>query len=85
MKKNIFIVTVFLLSSMFTTISCDRVVSETPSNISAKVENASECKNVDVVKLMVVDMNSERYEYVELASVKWKNDGFKIKLPKTVN
>jgi len=51
--------------------------------IHAKIENASEYSDVVEVKFMVYDISINRH--VELARSIWKNGGFTIELPKTLD
>jgi hypothetical protein len=51
--------------------------------ITAKVENASEFRNVVAVKFMAYDISVNRH--VELARGNWKNGGFTIEPPKTLD
>ena len=53
------------------------------TKIEAKVENASKFSNVVLVKLMVYDSNARLYN--ELASGAWKDGGFTIALPETLD
>ena len=57
--------------------------SENELHIYAKVENAIEYNDVVEVKLMVFDLSTDRY--IEIARGDWKDGGFTIELPKTLD
>ena len=88
MKKNIK-KTVFLLAMAMAIAGCIGC-SEMNSGYDnvdgffyAKVENASKYTNVVEVKLMVHDRSINKY--VKLAHFDWKNGGFTIELPETLD
>ena len=63
-------------------------------SIHAKIENASQYRNVAIVKLMVYDRTTNETHgnvnvftdhYVEIARGEWKSGGFTIELPKTLD
>ena len=66
-------------------------IDEWCSNI--KITNASEYKNVVEVKLLAYDVNAIRItnghsyngRYIELASFDWKDEGFTIELPESLD
>ena len=66
---------------MFAAIGCDKIenLDENDLYLYAKVENASDFRNVVGVKLVMRDKNSSD---VELARGEWKDEGFTIVLPK---
>ena len=85
--KNLILAT--LLSCVFL-IGCKKENDDTLSGaivdgkITAKVENASGCSNVVEVKLRVNDLHGAGLP-IELARGDWKDGGFTIELPKTLD
>jgi len=80
------IITVCLTAvALFAATGCDKLEKSDgdKSYIYAKVENASEYSNVVEVKLMGYDRNTDRY--LELARSDWKDSGFTIVLPETLD
>ena len=61
----------------------DEVEANVVTKIEAKVENASKYSNVVEVKLMVYDLSID--DYIELVRSDWKDGGFTIDLPKTID
>jgi hypothetical protein len=67
-------------------LSCDKTEkfdANVVTEVKAKVENASEYSNVVEVVMMGYDRNT--YRYFELARGDWKDGGFTIELPKTLD
>jgi len=83
MKIHIFKFTAIVLIVAGSFSSCEEDISSSES-IVAKVKNADEFSNVLVVKLMECDF-SFFSRSVELARGDWKDGGFTIVLPKTLN
>lgn len=85
MKKSIFFtsIIVFAVTMLFGCIdNNDYTDADTKSSIFVKVENASKYSHIVEVKLMCYDKSKDRS--IELASGDWKDDGFTIVLPKTL-
>ena len=71
--------------TLFVVVGCDKTENPDDNDLYfyAKVENASEFSNVVEVKLMGID-RSNNDSPIELVRGKWKDDGFTIVLPKTL-
>ena len=81
--KQLFKSFILLLMLMVLVSSCEKVGDKPYEDVLyAKVENASEFSDIVEVKLMI--HVGESIGWVELACGKWKGDGFKIVLPKTI-
>ena len=84
MKRNILSFAAFLLVLAGTFSACEKsaFVEEDELYLYAKVENASEYRDVVVVKLMMYRSSIVESEFIELARGDWKEGGFTIVLPK---
>jgi hypothetical protein len=83
LKKPLWLTTIttqcVIVVTLFAATGCDKLYKpyEFCGKIEAKVENASKYSNVVVVKLMIGN--------IELARGDWKNGGFTIEFPETLN
>jgi len=73
----------FIVVVLFAATGCNKLENPDGDVIYAKVENPSRFSDVVEVKLVIYDNVDGRY--IELARGDWKDDGFTIVLPKTLN
>ena len=92
LKRTLFKVktTLYLvLVTLFVATGCDKIekpdelYTNPVTKIEAKVENATKYSNVVAVKLMVITKYTDGY--IELARGDWKDGGFTIELPQTID